>query len=194
MKAFGNEEMKSTEKKSPGFPYNILRIFTVIHPNEVPTALLLTLNVFLILAAYYILKPIREALILAGKGAEFKSYLSAAIAILFIFVVKIFSNIASRFPRHKLITWVTLFFISNLVIFYVLSLYGMALATLGIIFFVWIGIFNLMVVAQFWGFANDLYTEEAGKRLFPLIMFGDLTFPRLSFWRHLPEWFHCGGC
>jgi len=48
----------------------------------------------------------------------------------------------------------------------------MAVGPLGIIFFVWIGIFNVLVVTQFWGFANDLYTEEEGKRLFPLIAFG----------------------
>ena len=43
---------------------------------------------------------------------------------------------------------------------------------MGIIFFVWIGIFNLLVIAQFWGFTNDIYTPEAGKRLFPIVMFG----------------------
>jgi len=43
---------------------------------------------------------------------------------------------------------------------------------MGIIFFIWIGIFNIFVVAQFWGFANDLYTDEAGKRIFPLIAVG----------------------
>jgi len=182
--------MRMSAEKSPGFAHRILRIFTVIHPDEIPTVLLLSLNVFLLLAGYYILKPIREALILAGKGAEIKTYLSGAIAILFIFVVKIFSNIASRVPRQKLIAWVTLFFISNLVIFYMLYLSGISLGTIGIIFYVWIGIFNLMIVAQFWGFANDLYTEEAGKRLFPIIMFGAnfgaLCGPKIHLWLMRP--------
>jgi AAA family ATP:ADP antiporter len=111
-------------------------------------------------------------LILSGKGAEIKSYLSAAIAVLLIFVVKAFSGIASRFPRQKLVAWVTLFFISNLVIFYGLSFSGIELGTMGLIFFIWVGIFNVMVVAQFWGFANDIYTPEAGKRLFPMVAFG----------------------
>ncbi|MFQ6081833.1 MAG: NTP/NDP exchange transporter [Candidatus Aminicenantia bacterium] len=172
MKAYNNEGMKRTYEKSPGFAHRILRIFTVVYPGEAPTAFLLTFNIFLLLTAYYILKPIREALILAGKGAELRSYLSGAIAILFIPVIKIFSDIASKVPRQILITWVTLFFISNLVLFYVLNLIGIPLGTMGIIFFVWIGIFNLMVIAQFWGFANDLYTHEAGKRLFPIVMFG----------------------
>lgn len=186
MKTSGNEEILRAEKNPPGVIHRILRIFTVIHPDEIPTVLLLTLTVFLLLAGYYILKPIREALILAGKGAEIKSYLSGAIAILFIFVVKIFSSISSRVPRQKLIAWVTLFFISNLVIFYMLYLSGISLGTIGIIFYVWIGIFNLMIVAQFWGFANDLYTEEAGKRLFPIIMFGAnfgaLWGPKIHLW------------
>jgi len=164
--------MMKTEEKPAGFIYKILRILTVIHPGEGLTAFLFTLIFFLLFLAYYIIKPVRSALILAGKGAVTKSYLSAAIAVLLVFVVKAFCNIASKFPRQKLITWVTLFFISNLVIFYFLSLGDISLGTIGILFFIWMGIFNVMVVAQFWGFANDIYTEEAGKRLFPLLAFG----------------------
>lgn len=103
---------------------------------------------------------------------EVKSYLSAAIAVLLIFVVKVFSRIASSFPRQKLVTWVTLFFISNLGLFYILYLSGVGSGAMGIIFFLWAGIFNLIVIAQFWGFANDVYTEDEGKRLFPLVAFG----------------------
>jgi len=172
MKNSGNEKMMRTEEKLGGFAYRILRLFTVVYPGEALTALLLTLNVFLLLAAYYIIKPVRDALILAEFPPRIKSYLGVAIAILLIFVVKIFSRIASRFPRQRLITWVTLFFISNLGLFYVLHLSGVGPGTMGIIFFIWVGIFNLIVVAQFWGFANDLYTEEEGKRLFPLVAFG----------------------
>ena len=172
MKIKGTKVSRESETQTPGILHKILRIFTVIYPGEASTAFLLMTNVYLLFMAYYIIKPVRQALIIVGKGPEWKSYLGAVIAVLLIFVVKIFSNIASRFPRQKLITWVTLFFISNLVIFYFLSLTSIGLGTMGIIFFVWMGIFNVMVVAQFWGFANDIYTEDAGKRLFPLIAFG----------------------
>jgi AAA family ATP:ADP antiporter len=172
MKNSGNEEMIQTGQKPPGFAYKILKLFTVVHPGEALTVFLLTLNVFLLLTAYYILKPIRDALIVEEWGAEIKLYLSAVAAVLLIFVVKIFSSIASRFPRQKLISWVTLFFISNLGLFYILHLSGVGPRAMGIVFFIWVGIFNLLVIAQFWGFANDLYTEEEGKRLFPLIAFG----------------------
>ena len=172
MKTYSNEEIKGTERKSSSFPYNILRIFTAFHPGEAPTAFLLTLNVFLLFTAYYMIKPVRDALMLAEYEAEIKSYLSVALAILLIFVVKIFSSIASRVSRQKLISWVTLFFISNLALFYVLHILGVSSAAMGIIFFIWAGIFNLILPAQFWGFATDIYTEEAGKRLFPIVAFG----------------------
>ncbi|MBN1221815.1 MAG: translocase [Candidatus Aminicenantes bacterium] len=149
-----------------------LGLFAKLYPGEAPTALLLTLNIYLIFMSYYLIKPVREALILAGKGAEIKSYLSAATAVSLIFVVKAFSSIASHVSRQRLITWVTLFFISNLVLFYFLSVAGVDLGTMGVIFYVWIGIFNLLVPAQFWGFANDIYSAEEGKRLFPLVAIG----------------------
>lgn len=172
MEENNTEISRAIEKNQTGIWFKILRIFTDIYPGETLTAFLLTLNGFLLFLAYYIIKPLRDALMLESWPAELKSYLSAAIAVSLIFVVKAFSLIASRFPRHKLITWVTLFFMSNLGIFYILYLSGVGPGAMGIIFFVWVGIFNLIIVAQFWGFANDLYSEDEGKRLFPIVAFG----------------------
>jgi AAA family ATP:ADP antiporter len=160
-----------------GSPYNLgykfLRIFADIRHGEAPKALLLALNIFLLLLAYYILKPLRESLLLVDqKAPQVKSYLSGAQAVLFVFVIKGFSRLASKVPRHVLITWTTSFFISNLVIFYFLHAGGMAIKPMGILFFIWVGIFNYFVIAQFWGFANDLYSDEAGKRTFPLVALG----------------------
>ncbi len=162
--------------------HRFLKIFTDLRPGEATTALLLTLNVFLLLLAYYLIKPVRETLILMGKDAQTKAYLGGAQAILLIFVIKGFSRLASKVPRHLLITWVTLFFISNLALFYVLHLLGMPKGTIGIIFFVWIGIFNIFTIAQFWGFANDIYSEEDGKRIFPMIAIGQ-TLGAVFGWR-----------
>ena len=161
-------------------PYNIgyrfLRLFADIRQGEAPKALLLALNVFLLLLAYYILKPLREALLLVdSKSAPVKSYLSGAQAVLFIFVIKAFSRLASKVPRHVLSTWTTSFFISNLGVFYLLHVGGLAQKPMGILFFIWVGIFNYFVIAQFWGFANDLYTDEVGKRTFPLVALGATT-------------------
>jgi AAA family ATP:ADP antiporter len=153
--------------------YKFLRLFADIRRGEASKALLLALNIFLLLLAYYILKPLRESLLLVDKdSAVVKSCLGGAQAVLFVFVIKAFSRLASKVPRHVLITWTTTFFISNLVVFYALHAGGMAVKPMGIMFFVWVGIFNYFVIAQFWGFANDLYSDEVGKRTFPLVALG----------------------
>jgi len=149
-----------------------LRVLTVIRPEELAKALLLTLNSFLIIFGYYQIKAVREGLLLAAHPASVKSYLAIPQAILLIFAVKGFARIASRVTRHLLITYVTLFCVSNLFLFVLLNGMGVPVSILGIAFFIWIGMYNLLVPAQFWGFANDLYDEEQGKRLFPLIALG----------------------
>jgi len=146
-----------------------LSIFTVVESGEGSGALLLALNVFLLLAAYYILKTVREALVLTQLGAETKAYLSAAQAVLFLIIVPAYGVFASKVNRIRLITWVTLFFISNLPVFWVLGRVGVRV---GMAFFIWVGIFNLLVIAQFWAFANDIYSEAQGKRLFPIVGVG----------------------
>lgn len=146
-----------------------LGLFAEVKAGEGMTTVLLGLNVFLLLTAYSIIKPVREALILGEHGAEFKSYLSAGQAILLLGIVPAYSALASRLPRRALINTVTIFFVACLGVFYLLGNLGVPL---GIPFFLWIGIFNLMLVAQFWSFANDLYTPGQGKRLFAIIGFG----------------------
>ena len=146
-----------------------LNLFTVVRPGEAKTALLLALNVFLILMAYYILKTVREALILGEGSAELKSYLSAGQVVVLAFVVPYYGRLVAKFPRMKLINVVTVFFIVCPPVFYVLAQFGVPL---GIIYFVWIGIFNLMVVAQFWSFANDVYSKEEGERLLVIVGLG----------------------
>jgi len=146
-----------------------LNVFTEVRHGEAASALLLALNIFLILTAYYVLKPVREALILAGGGAEIKSYAAAGQALLLLAAVPFYGWLASRVPRRVLINGVTLFFAVCLVVFYGLA---QLKVPLGVVFFLWVGIFNLMVPAQFWAFANDIYTPEAGKRLFVIVAFG----------------------
>ncbi len=146
-----------------------LRLFTEVRPGEGSKAVLLAVNVFLILTAYYVLKPVREALILGQGSAELKSYVSAGQVLVLAGLVPLYGKLVSRLPRIRLINMVTAFFVGCLVLFYLLSLFNVPL---GIIFFLWIGIFSLMIVAQFWSFANDVYTKEEGERLFPIVGFG----------------------
>lgn len=146
-----------------------LGTFAEVHPGEGPTALLLAANVFLILMAYYVLKPVREALILGEGSAELKSYMSALQVVLLMFIVPAYGRLVSRLPRMRLINVVTTIFAGCLVAFFLAAQAGIPIA---IIFFLWIGIFNLMIVAQFWSFANDVYTKPEGERLFAIVGFG----------------------
>jgi AAA family ATP:ADP antiporter len=151
----------------------LLAVFTRVEKGEGVSVLLLTLNIFVLMTAYSAIKPVREGLILSLRsGAEYKAYMGGAIAFALLFAVPLYARVADRVPRNRLIVGVTLFFASNLVAFRVASAFPAVRAELGLFFFLWLGVFNLMVIAQFWAFANDLYREEQGKRLFPLIGVG----------------------
>jgi len=147
-----------------------LRLFADVHGGEAGRLLALAANIFLILCAYYVMKPVREVLILQqAGGAELKSYSYAMQAVLLAFLVPLYSALATRLPRRRLINVVTAFFIACLPLFYVLA---DAQVSIGVVFFLWIGVFSLMLIAQFWAYANDVYTAEEGKRLFAVIAFG----------------------
>ncbi|MCC7342771.1 MAG: hypothetical protein IT170_16945 [Bryobacterales bacterium] len=146
-----------------------LSLFTRVQPGEGFAVALLAVNVFLLLGCYYILKTVREPLILADGSAELKAYAAAVQAALLFFVIPVYGWIASRMDRMRFIAASILFFLATLVVFYFLV---QAKAGVGFAFYIWLGIFNVFVVAQFWSFANDLYSEEAGKRLFPIIGVG----------------------
>ena len=166
--------MPANDPRQPGERHRLIdRIispFTALEPGEGADAALLTLSVFLLLTAYYVLKVVREPLILSAGGAELKSYTSAAQAVLFLFMVPAYGWLANRVDRGRLIATVTLFFIANIIVFYFMAL--ASAPGLGVAFFIWVGIFNMMIVAQFWSYANDVYTPDQGKRLFAIIGFG----------------------
>jgi len=145
-----------------------------VREGEGPTALLLALNIFLLLMAYYLIKPVREALILeiGEDGAEYKSYVNGAIAGGLLFAVPAYSALASRVKRNRLVISVTLFFASHLALFYLASFFAAGSMAMGFGFYFWVGIFNMMVIAQAWAFTADIYTDDQGKRLFPLVGVG----------------------
>lgn len=147
----------------------LLAHFVDVRAGEGVGALLFALNLFLLLGAYYMLKTAREALILTQGGAEVKSYSAAGQALLLLAVVPIYGAFASRVTRIRLIAGLMLFFGSNLALFIVCGRMGFHE---GIAFFLWVGVFNVMVIAQLWALANDLYTRRQGERLFPLLGLG----------------------
>ena len=138
--------------------------------EESATVLLLLANLFVLLVAYYVLKTVREPLILAGGGAELKSYAAAFQAAALVLFVPAYSWLGSRVDRSTLIVAVILFFLVTVEFFYVGS--RLRIPHLGFAFYVWVGIFSLASIALFWSYANDLHGPESGERLFPVIAIG----------------------
>jgi AAA family ATP:ADP antiporter len=160
----------TVEGEKPRGPLEkMLSIFADVRAGEGVGVVLLTLNVLLLLGAYYLLKTAREPLILTEGGAAVKSYSSAGQAALLMILVPLYGLFGNRVNRLKLVVGLTLFFASHLLVFQALGLGGVSI---GVAFYIWVGIFNVFVISQFWAFANDLYTEAQGKRLFPMIGIG----------------------
>jgi AAA family ATP:ADP antiporter len=165
-----NDQSTKVTPPALGPVERLLNIFTEVRAGEATTALLLTLDVFLLLTAYYLLKTVREPLILAVPGgAELKSYSAAGQALLLVGVVRAYAWLAKRYGRLLLLTITSLFFASNLVVFFFLDRLQVPL---GVPFYLWVGCFSLTVIAQFWSFATDVYTPEQGKRLFAIVGVG----------------------
>jgi AAA family ATP:ADP antiporter len=153
----------------PSLPRRLLGKIAPVRRDEIATVVILMVNVFVLLTCYYVLKVLREPMILLGGGAELKAYASAGQTLLLLAVVPAFSWLSSKVSRVRLLTTIQLIFIGCLVAFYVLA---QARAPIGLAFYLWLGIFNVLVVSNFWSFANDLYSEEQGKRLFAIIGIG----------------------
>jgi len=112
--------------------------------------------------------------------AEVKTYASAGQALLLMGFVPAYGWFASRVNRSKLVLGVTLFFVANIVAF---ALGVSANADhIGVYFYIWVGIFSLSIIAQFWSYANDTYSKQAGNRLFPIIAIGSTLGSPIGAW------------
>jgi AAA family ATP:ADP antiporter len=152
----------------------LLRPFARVHRGEGAVVLLMLTCIFLLLASYYAMKTSREGLILAHgafglTGQQLKAYASGGMACVLLAVVPAYSALATRVRRIRLIEISYVVVIGSLIAFYALARLQVSI---GLAFFVWIGLVNVFLVAQFWSYANDLYSEEQGKRLFAIIALG----------------------
>src|SRR5215471_9736991 len=147
-----------------------LSLFADVRGGEGLTAVLLLTNIFLLLICYSVIKTVREPLILLGGGAEVRSYAAAGQALVLMGFVPLYSWFATKVNRAKLLVGVYLFFLVNIELFAV----GVAAGVpyIGVAFYIWVGIFSLSLIAQFWAYANDIYTKDVGDRLFPMIVVG----------------------
>jgi AAA family ATP:ADP antiporter len=147
-----------------------LSLFTTLRPREGRGAILLSIQAFTLLVAYYMMRVIRDPLILAEGSPELKSYSTAIQAVLCMLIVPIFTRVYHAVghtgAKHTLVARILLFFISNLLLFGLAYASGLRIA---VAFYVWLGIYAVMSMALFWGFAADLYNVKSGQRIFVLV-------------------------
>lgn len=148
-----------------------LGVFSDVKGGEGTHALLMLVALFLLMVSYYVLKTVREPLILAGGSAEPKAYASAAQAGVLMLFVPLYGLIANKVDRPKLIAGTLVAFLACLQGFYFIGKASDP-SWLGVIYYIWVGIFSVASIAQFWSLANDLYSKDQGERLFPIIGIG----------------------
>ena len=157
----------------------VLGLFTQIKPGEVRLTLALLLTVFFMLTAFFIAKPARESWLAVSiigdlTPLEVRATSGGLQSIVLIALLPLYSKLYEVWSRRRLLVGVNMFFVAVFPLFWLLQpgLLREVIPFSGVAFYIWIGIFAVTVVAQFWTYAADLYTQDAGKRLFPLIAVG----------------------
>ncbi len=144
---------------------------------------------FCLLAGYYVLRPLRDEMGIAG-GVRNLQWLFTATFLVMLAAVPVFGAVVARLPRRRFIPLVYHFFVLNIAIFWLLLTFGLGKLHVARVFFVWISVFNLFAVSVFWSFMADLFAAEQGKRLFGFIAAGGsagaLIGPAVTVWLAKP--------
>lgn len=141
-----------------------------IHTGEWRAVAISFVYFFCVLAAYYVIRPVREQLS-AAVGSTQLPWFYAATFIATLALSPVFAALVSRWPRRVVVPVVYAFFIACLLAFIpAFTTQGLlSPRLLGIVFFVWVSVFNLFVVSVFWSFMSDIWDLDQSKRLFPVI-------------------------
>ncbi len=155
------------------FTEKLLSYFTRLNPGEGVAAWLLIANSFFLLYSHYLLKVVRETLILSGGTAVDKAMANALSAIAVGFVVFAYTEFYKRYrselQRSLLSVLLNAFFFVNIILF--VALISADIRT-PVIFYIWQSVYGVLVVSHFWSYCSDLMNQKTGQRLFPLIMVG----------------------
>ena len=153
-------------------PRAIVARLTGVRPAETGIVLLSAAYFFCVLSAYYVIRPIREEMGVAG-GVENIPWLFTGTLAAMLLAHPVFAALVSRWPRRRFVTVTYRFFMLCLVAFFAvlnaLPQGGTAAIWAGRLFFIWTAVFSLFVVSVFWSFMTDIYGERQGRRLFGLI-------------------------
>jgi AAA family ATP:ADP antiporter len=136
-------------------------------------ALLLTVYLGVVIASYLILKAVRDALFISAFSAMKLPYVIFGIALLVGVFVDGYIRLSRRISAARLTTWTLAFFISNLLLFWVLARLG--LRWLYPVLYIWVGFFGIAAPVQVWTLANEVFTTREAKRVFGLVGGGGIT-------------------
>jgi len=123
---------------------------------------------FMLLASYYVLRPLRDRMGIEG-GVKALPWLFTATFVILLLAQPLYGALVAKLSRARFVPIVYQFFAANLVVFWLLLAFGVEPVLVARVFFVWVSVFNLFAVAVFWSFMADLFSSEQGKRLFGFI-------------------------
>ena len=156
-----------------------------LKPGEGRALLWSFLYFLILLSTYYVLRPLRDNAGIAG-GIGNLPWLFTATFLTMLVAVPIYGFVVARLPRRRFIPLVYLFFVANIVLFWLLLTLQIDQPLVARVFFVWLSVFNVFVVSVFWSYLADLFRSEQGKRLYGFIAaggsIGAIVGPALTKW------------
>ncbi|MCH8158802.1 MAG: MFS transporter [Proteobacteria bacterium] len=159
------------EIDSDGRLIRLIRRATKIESHELAPTILSFVFVFVLMTAYFILRPVRDALS-SDWSDEQLSWLWTSTFFISIIAVSIYGAVISRIRFKIIVPSVYAFFAATFVAFYIL---GSTLGDNDLVnraFYVWLSVFSLYHLSVFWTFMSGLYNKEQAKRLFSVIAMG----------------------
>src|SRR5690242_20544805 len=156
-----------------GFFHTLLGRLAQVRPGEAPALGWAWLYIFSVLSSYYIMRPIRDEMGIAG-GVNNLPWLFTGTLIGMLVVNVPFAWLVKTLPRSRFIPLTYRFFALNIVMFAIALHFADQEQTIwiGRAFFIWVSVYNLFVVSIFWQLNVDLFSPEQGKRLFGFLAAG----------------------
>ncbi|MGK0441683.1 MAG: AAA family ATP:ADP antiporter [Pseudohongiellaceae bacterium] len=149
----------------------IIAAIAKIEANEVKATLASFALVLILMAAYYILRPVRDAMASDWSDAEVATLWTINFLFSFI-VVAVYGLAVTKLPINSLVPSVYGFFAATFVVFYVISTLSSDAVLIDKAFYIWVSVFSLFPISVFWSFMADIYTRQQSKRLFGTITTG----------------------
>lgn len=168
------QEKPETPASASGNKRYRLRRLLKFEPGETRVALWAGTYYFCLMCSYFILKPLRDEMGVVSGVANLQ-YLFTATFIVMLLIVPVFGWISSRYTREKFLPYVYIFFLVNILSFFVLFKTGFSQVSVARAFYVWVSVYNLFVVSVFWSFMSEIFSSDQARRLFAFIAAGGTT-------------------